>query len=86
MLGFLESGFYERELPVPSAPLYLYISASTVINCPIRIDWNGVPPYNPNRVSRPVTMAKINRQRANLQVQALRVTDEISTLQVVFNP
>lgn len=39
-----------------------------------------------NRVSRPVTMAKINRQRGNLQVQALRVTDEISTLQVVFNP
>lgn len=41
---------------------------------------------NPNRVARSVTMAKINRERGNLQVQALRVTDEISTLQVVFNP
>lgn len=38
------------------------------------------------RLVRSVTMAKINRQRGKLQVQPLRVTDEISTLQVVFNP
>ena len=43
-MGFLENGFYERQLPVPSAPIYLYISASTVINRLIkeRLKWRSV--------------------------------------------